>query len=350
METGEASEKPKHWKAIERVVRLLESALDPSALVRHNVSLFDHSSDGPRQLDTVIESGVAPRQTRTIVEVQDREDPLGIGELQGFYQKMLGVHAQHLICVTRTGYTEQARNFARNTGPTIRLLTLPELEQGQWPVNFALGRFCMIENDAKPVHLNLKGSHHDNFALERSPGQGKIDLQARVFEFRVHGSKSKVMCASDLFRSVVDELPFFIDQPEPIVRTLTRRFGAKDRLWVRVGKRKLSVGWAEAHVQIQTRKHFIPLKMMRYEQQDFDGVIGWSALGEGDLDGRKIEIRAAFMPDKEGRLAMAHYEIDGAWRVAPVVYAELDTPEKLKQYQADVAAYDAEQNRRAGIG
>lgn len=348
MRSERTDDKPKHWKAIERVVRLLESALDPSAVVRHDVRLFDYTSQGERQCDTVIETGVEPRRSTAIVEVQDRSDPLGIQELQGFYQKMLGVHAQHLICVTRTGYTEQARSFARNTGPTIRLLTLPELERGNWPINFALGRFCVIENDTQPVHINLKGDHHDNYALDRTPGTAKIDLQSRVFEYKARGAGSKVMSASDVFRGAIAELPFYLDQPVPVIQKLSRRFGSKDRLWVKLGKKKMSVGWAEVHVQVQTKKHFLPLRMMRYEQQDFDGIIGWSALAEAEINGKMIEIRAAFMPDKEGNLVMAHYEVDGVWRVAPIVHTPLDTPEQLAKYRADVAAYDASRDGETG--
>lgn len=329
-----------HWKSVEKVVRLLEATLDPSATVQHDVALHDYSSGGPRQCDTVIETGIAPRRTRTIVEVQDRADPLGIEDLQGFSRKMEGVRAQHLICVTRVGYTGQARNFARNVGPSIRLLTLAELEQSSWPVNIAFGRFCIIENEAKPVHMQLRGAPNDNYALERQPGRGNLDLQARMFEYRKRGHRSKVLTASDLFLTATDEMPFYFYQPNPIPHQMKRRFGSDDRLWVKIGKRRFCVGEMELHVLLQTRKHFIPVKMMSYTQQDFEGLLGWSALAEGELDGKRIQIRAAFKPGPDNRLQMYGYEIDGVRRAAPMFFAPLATEEQIKAHAADIAAYE----------
>ncbi len=289
-----------NWKLVEKVVRLLESALAPDAEVKHNQKLHDHSSGGGRQCDTIVFMGAAPRQTITIVEVQDRADPLGIQDLEGFYQKMQSVHAQHLICVTIAGFTEQALGFARNKGPSIRLVKLAELEKSNWPINLAFGRMGLLEQDPKPVGCHVKGSRFDDFALEKSPGAAQIDLQAKVFKFQKHGEPGRVITASDVFRSAVDEMQFYRHLEKPIRVKMARRFDQKDRLWVKLGKRTFCVGHIELEVEMRTHLKYFPLTMHSYEQVDYQGALAWAAVAKAELNGKPVHVRQVFVPNKDG--------------------------------------------------
>ncbi|MCA8937466.1 MAG: restriction endonuclease [Planctomycetes bacterium] len=333
----------KPWKTVEKVVRLLESVLDPQATVTHDVKLTDHRTGGHRQCDTVIVSGIEARRTTTIVEVQDRNDPMGISDLEGFYQKMQNVRAQQLLCVTRTGFTDQAKAFARSTGPTIRLLTLSELEQGEWPINFAFGRFMLIENESRAVHMQLQGSPRDDYALDKVRGRDTADVQARILELREQGRPSRVISVSDLFEAERANLPFCYHREAPYRYRFDRKFGGSKRLRVKLGRRKYDVGRAEVHVEITTRRHFIPIRMMSYEQEEFDGTLGWSALAVGDIEGKPVQIRIAYLPDTDGRLAVAGYEIEGVWRAGPMMYQYLDTDEEVLRHKNEIAAYEQSQ-------
>nr|WP_320189842.1 hypothetical protein [uncultured Desulfobacter sp.] len=89
-----------------------------------------------RQCDIVIKNGEPPRETISIVEVQDRVSKVDINTFDGWCQKMRDVGAQHLICVSKKGFPSSIIEKALRIGPTVRLLTLSELSSGNWPVNF----------------------------------------------------------------------------------------------------------------------------------------------------------------------------------------------------------------------
>ena len=63
------------WKVVEHIVQLLEQSLSPGAKVESDVMLPVITSNigAVRQCDVVIWTGKPPRETITIVEVQDRK-------------------------------------------------------------------------------------------------------------------------------------------------------------------------------------------------------------------------------------------------------------------------------------
>lgn len=113
-------------KLKEKVVTILERHIDQSARVSCDVFLpvVAHPDMEPRQIDVLIETGTKARPTRTIVEVQDRKSKPTPTEFDGWLKKMEEVGAQHLVCVTKAGYTATILKKASNRGPTVRLFTL----------------------------------------------------------------------------------------------------------------------------------------------------------------------------------------------------------------------------------
>jgi len=125
------------WKTKEEIVALLEKAISPNVIVKHNIELPDlYNPDVKRQFDTIIYSDNSNRATLTVVEVQDRETPMPISIFEGFVPKMESVGAQRLICVTEAGYQKGVRNVAKKYGPRVLLLTLSEIESKDFPLNF----------------------------------------------------------------------------------------------------------------------------------------------------------------------------------------------------------------------
>src|SRR5947209_1625076 len=97
---SESSFTEPQWKTVEKVVALLEKSLAPEARVRHNVKLPCLTTGHEEQCDVVIEMGEEPRVTRTIVEVQKRNERVKPNDFRGWCQKMRDVGANRLICVS----------------------------------------------------------------------------------------------------------------------------------------------------------------------------------------------------------------------------------------------------------
>lgn len=117
-------------KLREKVVTILERHIDQGARVSCDVWLPVVSDPDmePRQIDVLIETGTDARPTKTIVEVQDSKSKPKPTEFDGWLKKMEEVGAQHLMCVTKAGYTKTILKKAANRGPTVRLFTLEQLE------------------------------------------------------------------------------------------------------------------------------------------------------------------------------------------------------------------------------
>lgn len=64
----------KDGKQLEQLVHLIEKSIEPNAQVEHNVQMpiLNSRIGATTQCDIVIRTGTPPRQTITLVEVQDR--------------------------------------------------------------------------------------------------------------------------------------------------------------------------------------------------------------------------------------------------------------------------------------
>ncbi len=144
------------WKLIEEVVSIIEKEISPESHVEHDVWLPDLTeSSKKRQCDIVIRSGKPPRETITIVEVQNRSKKFDITLFDGLCTKMRKVGAQHLICVSRKGFPESIKKEAIKQGPTVRLITLEKLKEGDWPFNIFENCIFISEKNILEIQ-NLK--------------------------------------------------------------------------------------------------------------------------------------------------------------------------------------------------
>ncbi len=140
-------------KFLEQLVKIIEQLISPDSIVEHNVQMpiISSNSGATAQCDVVIRSGKKPRETITIVEVQDRNRPVEINEFRGWKQKLEDVGAQHLYCVSRWEFPQSIKEQAALSGNTIKLITLKELDSEQIPVN--LFNFLFKYHDFDVLHI-----------------------------------------------------------------------------------------------------------------------------------------------------------------------------------------------------
>ncbi len=125
------------WKDFEQLVKLIEMSIDPYSSVEHDVKMpiLSSPSQATTQCDLVIRTGKPPRETITIVEVQNRRSKVKPNDFRGWKQKLQEVGAQHLICVSRQPFPESIKEQAQLSGDTIRLITLSTLDADKIPID-----------------------------------------------------------------------------------------------------------------------------------------------------------------------------------------------------------------------
>jgi hypothetical protein len=172
----------KKWIEKESIVAIIEKCICPAARVQHNVHMPVHSSTSgrTRQCDVVIRQGKVPRETITIVEVQDRSGKVEVNDYGGWVDKMREVGAQHLICVSKKGFPQSVKEKAKQSGGTVRLIEFREISKTDWP-NENIAR--TVSNPTIEI-LDIKNSKFYGFNGEGAVCENfELDVTKRLVEY-----------------------------------------------------------------------------------------------------------------------------------------------------------------------
>lgn len=293
------------WQTVEKVVALLEAALTPTAQVKHNVMLPVLGQSRRRQCDIVITSGEPPRQTITIVEVQDRKSRPNINTFHGWLEKMREVGAQHLICVSARGFPDSIKEeVATRIGPTVRLMTLQQLKE-----------------------INIHGLIFGNFIIHRTPNftliklgsQVKLDPQPNISRFEFKSDKRIFSANESLERYTVieaaseilnDFLPSLLNSqgitdPNSYTIDVLLASSPEYTLYIHIDEQKYKVVSLSLILSVETRISKIPLEHFEYIQESIEGAVAWISSSKAVIDGKEVSIQVVFQQDESGYLKAA---------------------------------------------
>lgn len=276
----------KNWKDTEKIIAALESRISQDAAIEHNVIMKDLTGDSDgRQCDIVIRSGVFPRETVTIVEVQDRKSQIDITTFDGFVTKMKSVGAQHLIVVSKREFPKSIRRRAGTLGPTVRLINFAELINGNFAIEFIDNvvkvlnhnvddftiRIKAIDSDKK-FHEIVKKMEIENFRLERN------GTFYTPYELLIYCLKH----ANDLYVEGTRTGHISIPQEEGI------HFESLPEIPIGI----------EYDMTVTTIMTELDLKYFEYKQLDITKPLLWYAEGTGSINGEKAKIGLSFKYDE----------------------------------------------------
>ncbi|SIR08945.1 hypothetical protein SAMN05920897_1377 [Alkalispirochaeta americana] len=169
------------WEYFEKLVSFIEKTISPRSKIEHNVSLDDLSRDSDkRQCDVIIRTGEPPRETITLVEVQNRSRGFNITFFDGLIEKMRKVGAQHLIVVSRKSFPKSIINEAKRLGNTIRLVYFDD----DAIMEPDLPRFtddCIILKTKNIIRVNNVSIRVNKGHLQKINRKDKSSTQDRVF-------------------------------------------------------------------------------------------------------------------------------------------------------------------------
>jgi hypothetical protein len=298
------------WKMVERVAALMESLFNPGATVEHDIFLPDLESPGHRrQCDVVVTAGPEHRRTRTIVEAQRRGKKVEIGHFDAWVAKMRAVGAQHLICVSAAGYPESVIAKAARMGPTVRLITLRELQKdGAAALGDAIRGKFMVETTGTTTFPEV-GFETDSATMASLQGSPGGELLQHVEAFRLDDGTR--LSLNGVAQRLIAHQPHLLR-------------GLRD------GEHRVALGTSEyityllrdppvrvkvrvvAMVKIQ--RLLVPCELHEYRQIDEDGATHWLQIAQAPRpDGlAPYQITVVFAPGPDGRLQPKTINILGA--------------------------------------
>lgn len=139
---------------LERIVAIIEKSISPESKIEHNINLpvLTSQMGRTRQCDIIIRTGTPPRETISIVEVQDRTSAVDIADFSNWLSKLNEVGAQHLICVSRKPFPDSVKESASQNGSRVLLININEIHPTDIPVNFI--NFIFKLNNQKITKIN----------------------------------------------------------------------------------------------------------------------------------------------------------------------------------------------------
>jgi hypothetical protein len=260
-------------KFLEQLVQIIEKSISPDSIVEHNVQLpiLNSKSGLTAQCDIVIRTGKKPRQTITIVEVQDRNRATDINDFRGWKQKLEDVGAQHLFCVSRKEFPKSIKEMAALSGNTIKLITIKELEAKEIPLtllNFS-GNFYDIDI----VHIKRDETRFFDFeAVELGITQDKVEEELKVLmanDFKFSFDKKELIALSTLC------LENSSTTEDVVLRTSVLDLGYDKKMPFFF---LTSAGFISIRLRIKytwTNKVIpLPISVLSYEQNEY-GALAW---------------------------------------------------------------------------
>ena len=283
----------KNWKLTEKVVELIEQTIAPSARVLLDVKLPDLTSNegATRQCDVVIKNGTPPRETISIVEVQDRNKKVDLTTFDGWCQKMRDVGAQHLICVSKAGFPNSVIAKARRIGPTVRLILFSQLKTGKWPFDFFSNTVANHRRELTKITYTKV-----NYKSEQNTPAERINIILNQRDFEYNGDKVSV---NDLVFRHLDYIELHGGSLDPGINSLQLLLPHKgDKMhFSRDGVRKEIISF-RMDFEVEVEHRYRPLTCSTYRQIDFNSELAWLMEAKVSVGGEEKDLRLVFVPDQ----------------------------------------------------
>jgi len=298
------------WKLKEKIVTVLERLLDEDARIEQHVffPVLEDETREPRECDVVIFENDKPT---VIFEIQDRGKKPSINEFGGWLVKMEEVGVKHLVCVSGTGFPSSIMKKADKIGPSIRLLTLKELERNMWPIPSTVFKTEMISLEYFKMTHALTDFPH--LVRVNPKTVSEIDPLEQVYRFpdgRLLSRRDLVDYVLFSEPKVLEKIPF--NQQTSLVAVFDNRnpdgtvgdVQGKDHVgnWFNLREVRLSFG-------VKKTIRTISWKTLGYQQSGQKNH-AWMILGNS-TDGEPVDVLAPLKRVAPGRYKMGIPSIIG---------------------------------------
>lgn len=297
------------WKYTERIVQRLEQSLAPDAKVLRDQKLSSLITGHLVQCDVTILRNPGPRQTLSIVEVQDRGRKVEPNDYRGWREKRDEVGANSLICVSEEGFPQSVIDHAKTQGDRVRLITLSDLNGGNWPLQIVGQEMRFVEVGSELVGLRPVESG----TIIRPARTLQIERSAPIFQC---GGQGQLLSAVALARKAAALHPEFQALPvgvHPRRITLTPPPGTAFSLLHE--DEVVALKALVFDLRIHIKRHKLPLSCSGYVQYDHKGSFGnalaYAMTAEGNISDRHVRASMIFVAEPTGFLKFADYSVEG---------------------------------------
>jgi hypothetical protein len=282
-------------KYLEKLIALIEKSITPDARIEHDVQmpLLNSQNGSTTQCDIVIWSGKKPRETITIIEVQDRTSKIKPNDFRGWQKKLDEIGAQHLICVSRKPFPKSIKENALQSGNKIFLMNIINQMPDQLPLT-------MLKSNFAYRHFELKS--FKNLNIEYSIGELEKKSLTKEMVFKDTTNLNEKCYSLDLANLVsLYDICYmkteFIEQTQEQNRFVEFKLTEEPKIYIYKYNQFINIG---LNFEFEYFLEFIPipLNVMTYEQNG--EILAWMLESSYDLPIGKTELKVPIIPVGDG--------------------------------------------------
>lgn len=124
------------WLEYEKLAKRIYTELQPNARVTHNDKIVGFETGQERQIDVSIRAVVAGHDLLIVVQTKDYARPVDVTAVGEFASVVKDVRASKGVLICNSGFTQGARDYARNIG--IDLCSLHDAQSRNWSLDIKL--------------------------------------------------------------------------------------------------------------------------------------------------------------------------------------------------------------------
>jgi len=232
----------------------------------------------------VLTSHVGHHSARIAIECRDRNRPVGVPQIEAFYQKCLDTGIGHGVMVSPSGFYKSAMSKAKSVG--IRCLELEQLEAVDW---LALKSLVVFQSQLEHLEVTISVKEH-----------GISDLSPQLYD--VNGQP----VSPETFRDFINGCILKNDPALELGRTAVPFKFAIDGLYGRIpgsGEVLRVIGVCGTSYYVTTVAHE-PYEFMRYGETESGTRLTEAAVAELKLGELRAKVAFALDPKKTLKFAV----------------------------------------------
>ena len=191
----------KSGRRFEELIAWIQESVHKNAIITANERIKDVDTGKPRQIDITIRLSDGPSEFLGIVEVRDRNRPIGVRYVEEISGKLRSVRADAAFLVSRSGFAKTAIAKANQLG--IRVLSYEEAQNENWSGWLQCRTFGLIQlrYDNSTVTLFEYGTEK---RFNPSPKIIELLKRQKIAKIFIDGHGNEIISLQNLINKIIN--------------------------------------------------------------------------------------------------------------------------------------------------
>lgn len=288
----------KSGRRFEEIVAWIQKSVHTNAIIKTNERIKDIDTGKLRQVDITIKLSDGPTEFFGIVEVRDRNRPIGVRYVEEISGKKRSVGADAAFLVSKSGFTKTAISKAKQI--SMRILSYEEAKSEDWGGWIRCRTFSVLQLTYENPLVTLFEYGTENKIICLLSKLMDIVIKEPMTKIITNNYGKPIISLVNLVNKIINlyNKKLHEDVPHDGSRIKSRIFyrgNFEPTLWVEdsIGLIR-QIGNVKIELDIYFDKNEFPIKLMRYRKPDSPQSIAELATAEVEILGEKyiIEIIA----------------------------------------------------------